>query len=38
MLGVSFITTDEYNDKFFALCKDMMSLEDFLKKENEKRG
>lgn len=33
LLGVIFFTTDQYNDRFFMLCKGMMSLEDFLKKE-----
>lgn len=35
LLGVIFLTTDEYNDRFFMLGKGMMSLEDFLKKEQE---
>lgn len=33
LLGVIFFTTDQYNDRFFMLGKGMMSLEDFLKKE-----
>ena len=35
LLGVIFITTDKYNDLFFMLGKGMISLEDFLKKEQE---
>lgn len=33
ILGVTFLTTDDYNDKFFALGKGLMSLEQFLEKE-----
>lgn len=35
LLGVIFFTTDKYNDLFFMLGKGMISLEDFLKKEQE---
>ncbi|MBQ6594336.1 MAG: hypothetical protein IJH78_01585 [Clostridia bacterium] len=33
LLNVVFFTTDKYNDAFFMLGKGMMSLEDFIKKE-----
>jgi len=36
LIATAFSTTDRYNDKFFALCKGMTSLEDFLKAEKEK--
>lgn len=36
MLGIVFFTTDKYNDRFFMLGKGMMSLEDFINKENNK--
>ena len=35
ILGVSFFTTDKYNDRFFMLGKGMMTLEQFIEKENE---
>lgn len=35
MLGLVFFTTDKYNDRFFMLGKGMMSLEQFIEKENE---
>ena len=35
MFSVVFGSTDKYNDRFFMLGKGMMSLEDFLNKENE---
>ena len=34
MIGVTFFTTDNYNDKFFMLGKGMMSLEEFIEKSN----
>ena len=34
MLGTVFFTTDKYNDRFFMLGKGMMTLEQFLEKEN----
>lgn len=34
ILGVTFFTTDKYNDKFFMLGKGMMSLEQFIEQEN----
>ena len=34
MLGVSVSTVDNYNDRFFALAKGLMSLSDFVDKEN----
>ena len=34
MLKVVFFTTDKYNDKFFALAQNMMTLEQFLEFEN----
>ena len=34
LLGVVFLTTDKYNDCFFMLGKGMMSLSDFIEKEN----
>ena len=33
--GVCFFTTDKYNDRFFMLGKGMMTLEQFIEKENE---
>lgn len=36
LLAVIFSTTDKYNDKFFMLAKGMLSLEDFLKAEENK--
>lgn len=35
LLGVVFFTTDKYNDRFFMLGKGMMTLEQFIEKENE---
>ena len=35
MLLVSCNTVDEYNDKFFMICKGMLSLEDFIKEVND---
>ena len=35
ILGVAFFTTDKYNDSFFMLGKGMMSLEQFIEKENQ---
>ena len=32
ILGVTFITTDKYNDRFFMLGKGMMTLEQFIEK------
>ncbi len=34
MLQIVFFTTDKYNDRFFMLGKGMMTLEDFIQKEN----
>ena len=34
LLGVAFITTDRYNDKFFMLGKGLMSLEQFIEQES----
>lgn len=34
LLGISFNTTDKYNDLFFMLGKGMMTLEQFIEKEN----
>ena len=34
MIMVAASTVDEYNDKFFMLAKGMMSVEDFIAKEN----
>ena len=34
MLGVAVSTVDNYNDRFFALAKGLMSLSDFVDKEN----
>ena len=34
LLKVTFFTTDKYNDRFFMLSKGMMTLEEFIKKEN----
>ena len=33
IMGVTFLTTDKYNDRFFALGKGLMSLEQFIAKE-----
>ncbi len=30
ILGVTFVTTDKYNDRFFMLAKGMLSLEQFI--------
>lgn len=35
LLQLVFIMTDKYNDRFFMLSKGMMSLEQFIEKENE---
>ena len=35
LLGTTFFTTDEYNDKFFMLGKGMMTFEQFIEKINE---
>ena len=35
MIGVSSNTVDAYNDKFFMVAKNMLSVSDFIKKENE---
>ena len=35
MIGVSSNTVDAYNDKFFMLAKNMMTISDFIAKENE---
>ncbi len=35
MIYVSASTVDRYNDRFFMLAKGMMTLEDFIKKDNE---
>ena len=35
LLGITFYTTDKYNDRFFMLGKGMMSLSDFIQKEEE---
>ena len=35
ILGVAVFTTDKYNDSFFMLGKGMMSLEQFIEKENQ---
>ena len=35
ILGITFFTTDKYNDRFFMLGKGMMTLEQFIEKENE---
>ena len=34
LFGVTFLTTDKYNDKFFMLSKGMLSLEQFIEQEN----
>ncbi len=34
MLRVAYHTTDEYNDRFFMLGKSMITLEQFIEKEN----
>ena len=34
MLGVAVSTVDNYNDRFFALAKGLMTLSDFVDKEN----
>lgn len=34
MLGVAVSTVDNYNDRFFALAKGLMTLSDFVAKEN----
>ena len=36
MLGITFLTTDKYNDRFFMLGKGLMSLEQFIEKESER--
>ena len=33
LIGVSFFTIDKYNDKFFALSKGLMSVNDFIAQE-----
>ena len=33
MLNVTFFSTDKYNDRFFKLCNDMMTLEEFIQAE-----
>lgn len=35
MLGITFVTTDKFNDKFFALGMGLMSLEQFIQKVSE---
>lgn len=35
MIGLTVSTSDNYNDKFFMLAKGMMTIEDFVAKENE---
>ena len=35
ILNITFLTTDKYNDRFFMLGKGLMSLEQFIEKENE---
>lgn len=35
ILNITFFTTDKYNDRFFMLGKGLMSLEQFIEKENE---
>ena len=35
MIGVATNTVDAYNDKFFMVAKNMLSVSDFIKKENE---
>ena len=35
LVQVSCSTTDKYGDKFFALCKGLMTLEQFIEKEKE---
>lgn len=34
ILGIAFFTTDKYNDRFFMLGKGLMTLEQFIEKEN----
>ena len=34
ILGVTFVTTDEYNDKFFMLGKGYISLDQFIEQEH----
>ncbi len=34
IIGVSASTVDQYNDRFFMLAKKMMTIEDFIAKEN----
>ncbi len=34
MIMVSAATVDQYNDKFFMIAKDMLSIQDFIEKEN----
>ena len=34
MIGIAVHTIDEYNDKFFAISKGMMTVQEFIKKEN----
>ncbi len=35
IIGVASSTVDKYNDRFFMLAKKMITIEDFIKKENE---
>lgn len=34
LLGIAFTTADRYNDRFFMLCKGMITLEQFIEKES----
>ena len=34
LLSTAFFTTDHYNERFFMLGKGMMSIEQFIEKEN----
>ena len=35
LMNIVFFTTDKYNDSFYMLGKDMLSLEDFIARESE---
>ncbi len=35
MLRVAFVTVDKYNDRFFMVGKGMMTLKEFIAKEND---
>ena len=34
MISVAVSTVDEYNDRFFGIAKGMISIQDFIEKEN----